>query len=158
MCDYTCSNVMCMLNYLLIKPKKIFECFICLWKWFYTFVFLDFVQNAFLCFFFKNWFRGSFARSSRLRVSRKKCLREIYLFIIIFPVSYKESRYCFTCISLLNPYCEMLFRQKIGKFSISYRGYRDCFATKSFSRKLLCFSRLILRLPNPQKTCVFSFI
>ena len=29
LCDCTCSNVMCMLNYLLIKPKKIFECFIC---------------------------------------------------------------------------------------------------------------------------------
>ena len=50
LCDCTCSNVMCMLNYLLIKPKKIFECFICFWKWFYTFVFLIFFQNAFLYF------------------------------------------------------------------------------------------------------------
>ena len=33
----------------------------------------------------------------------------------------------------------------------------DCFATKSFSRKLQCVSRLILRLPNPRKTRVFSF-
>ena len=48
--DCTCSNVMCMLKYLLIKPKKIFECFICFWKWFYTFMILVFVQNAFLCF------------------------------------------------------------------------------------------------------------
>ena len=38
LCDCTCSNVMCMLKYLLIKPKKFFECFICFWKWFNTFV------------------------------------------------------------------------------------------------------------------------
>ena len=50
LCDCTCSNVMCMLKYLMIKPKNIFECFICFWKWFYTFVLLVFVQNAFLCF------------------------------------------------------------------------------------------------------------
>ena len=47
LCDCICSNVMCMLNYLLIKPKKIFECFICFLKWFYIFVLLVFVQNAF---------------------------------------------------------------------------------------------------------------
>ena len=45
-----CSNVMYMLKYLLIKPKNIFECFICFWKWFYTFVSYVFVQNAFMCF------------------------------------------------------------------------------------------------------------
>ena len=28
LCDCTCSNVMCMLKYLMIKPKKIFLCFI----------------------------------------------------------------------------------------------------------------------------------
>ena len=50
LCDCTYSNVMCMLKYLLIKPKMIFECFICFWKWFYTFVSYVFVQNAFLCF------------------------------------------------------------------------------------------------------------
>ena len=43
LCDCTCSNMMCMLDYLLIKPKKIFKCFICFWKWFYTFVLLVFV-------------------------------------------------------------------------------------------------------------------
>ena len=50
LCDCICSNVMCMLKYLIIKPKNIFEWFICFWKWFYTFVLLVFVQNAFLCF------------------------------------------------------------------------------------------------------------
>ena len=34
LCDCTCSNVMCILNYLSIKPKMIFEYFICFWKWF----------------------------------------------------------------------------------------------------------------------------
>ena len=32
LCDYTWLNVMYMLNYLLIKPKKISECFSCFWK------------------------------------------------------------------------------------------------------------------------------
>ena len=31
--------------------KIFFECFICFWKWFYTFVSLVFYQNACLCFF-----------------------------------------------------------------------------------------------------------
>ena len=39
-----------MLNYLSIKLKKIFECFIYFLKGFYTFVFLVFVQNVFFCF------------------------------------------------------------------------------------------------------------
>ena len=61
LCDCKCSNVMCMLNYLMIKPKNIFECFICFCKWFYTFVLLVFVQNALLCFSSKNMFRGCFS-------------------------------------------------------------------------------------------------
>ena len=58
LCDCTCLNVICMLNYLLIKPKKIFECL-------YVFesVF-SFCQNAFLCFSSKT---GSVA------VSRETC-------------------------------------------------------------------------------------
>ena len=36
-----------------------------------------FVQNTFLCFSSKNWFKGHFVRSSRLRASREMCLREI---------------------------------------------------------------------------------
>ena len=50
-----------------------------------------------------------------------------------------------------------VFRQKLKKFSFSHQGYRDYFATKSFSRKLQCDSRLISQLSNPQKTRVFSF-
>ena len=37
LCDCTCSNVMYILNCLLIKPKKIFEYFICFWKCFCVF-------------------------------------------------------------------------------------------------------------------------
>ena len=43
LCDCTCLNVMCILNYLSIKPKNIFEYFICFWKYFYTFVLWVFV-------------------------------------------------------------------------------------------------------------------
>ena len=50
LCDCTCSNVMCMLKYLMIKPKKIFEYFICFWKWFYTFVLFVVFQHTLLCF------------------------------------------------------------------------------------------------------------
>ena len=105
LCDCTCSNVMYMLKYLLIKPKKIFECFICFWKWFYTFVSYVFVQNAFLCFFFKNWFRGCLLRSSRLRASREKGLREINFFIL----SHRNSRNCIATTSRPTASREMLF-------------------------------------------------
>ena len=49
--DCTCSNVMCMLKYLIIKPKKIFECFICFWKWFYTFIFFSVCSKCIFVFF-----------------------------------------------------------------------------------------------------------
>ena len=69
LCDCTCSNVMYLLNYLLIKPKNIFEYFICFWKCFYAFVFWVFVQIAFFMFFIKNSFRGNFARSLQVSFS-----------------------------------------------------------------------------------------
>ena len=86
--------------------KIFFECFICFWKWFYTFVFLVFCSKFIFVFFFKNWFRGSFARSLRLRASRETSLREIKY----FSISYRESRYCLThekCIfSVLYSICD----------------------------------------------------
>ena len=69
LCDCTCSNVMYLLNYLLIKPKNIFEYFLCFWKCFYAFVFWVFVQIAFFMFFIKNSFRGIFARSLQVSFS-----------------------------------------------------------------------------------------
>ena len=84
--DCTCSNVMCILNCLSIKPKKIFEYFVCFWKcfWksFYAFVFffLFFFFFVFFFFFFvmfiKNFFRGIFKRSSRLSTSHENGLRQ----------------------------------------------------------------------------------
>ena len=101
LCDCTCSNVMCMLKYLLIKPKNIFECFICFWKWFYTFKSYVFVPNAFLCFSSKT---GS-GVVLQLRASREKGLREINFFIM----SHRNSRYCIATTSRPTASREMLF-------------------------------------------------
>ena len=50
LCDCTSSNVMCMLNCLSIKPKKIFEYFICFLKVFLYFYVLSFCSKCiFLC-------------------------------------------------------------------------------------------------------------
>ena len=76
LCDCTCSNVMCILNCLSIKPKTIFEYFICFWKCFCAFVFWVFVQIAFFMFFIKNSFRGIFARNSWLSSSQENGLRQ----------------------------------------------------------------------------------
>ena len=69
LCDCTCSNVMCILNCLLIKSKFFFEYIICFWKCFYAFVFWVFVQIAFFMFFIKNYFKDIFARSLRVSSS-----------------------------------------------------------------------------------------
>ena len=50
LCDCTWSNVMCILNFLSIKPKKIFEYFICFGKCFYAFVFKFLFKLHFSCF------------------------------------------------------------------------------------------------------------
>ena len=76
LCDCTFSNVLCILNYLSIKPKKIFEYFICFWKCFYAFVFWVFIQIAFFMIFIKNSFRGIFTKSSRLSSSHENGLRQ----------------------------------------------------------------------------------
>ena len=49
--------------------------------------------------------------------------------------SYREYRGCLTSVSWPSTSREMIFRQKLEKhkFHISYKGYCDCFATKSFS-------------------------
>ena len=61
LCDCTCSNVMCILNCLSIKPNMIFEYFIYFWKCFYAFVFWFFVYIVLFMFFIKNSLRGIFA-------------------------------------------------------------------------------------------------
>ena len=155
MCDCTWSNVMCMLNYLSIKPKNIFECFICLWKWFYTFVLLVCV----FVLFSKNWFRGSFGRSLRLRASRESCLREINFFSI-----HTESHYFLASVLRLSSSCEMVFRQKLEIFLF----HTEAIATVSWltaSRESFWASVAILAIVSrlfcyclTREKCVFSVL
>ena len=121
-------------------------------KWFYTFVFLVFVQNAFLCFSSKNWVRGCFVRSSRLRVSREKCSREINFLTIHTETS--------TSVSWLTATREMLFG-KNWNFPNLDRSYHGCIATVlrlTASRESFCALEVSLMssslLPNPRKTHV----
>ena len=58
------------------QTQFFFDYFICFWKYFYAFVFWVFVQITFFMFFIKNFFRGIFARSSRLSSSRENELRK----------------------------------------------------------------------------------
>ena len=44
LCMFKCD--VCMLNYLMIKPKKIFEYFICFWKWFLSLCFWMFFSKC----------------------------------------------------------------------------------------------------------------
>ena len=151
------QGVTCMLNYLLIKPKKIFECFICFWKWFYTCVLLVFVQNAFFCVFLQKLVQRSFCEKLAIESFPRNVLKGNK----IISTSHRESRYCLASISRLNPSGEMVLSKNWKIFNFIQRLLRlsrDCFATKSFLRKLLCLSRLISRLPNPWKTYVLSFI
>ena len=71
----------------------------------------SFCSKCIFVFFFKNWFRGFFARSSRLRASRKMCLREITK----SHFSYRKSHYCLASILRLNSSREM-FLGKNWKF------------------------------------------
>ena len=153
---------MCMLKYLLIKLKKNFECFICCWKWFYSFVLFSFCLKCIFVFFFKNWFRGLFTRSLQLRAFREMCLREIKSHIFIQKLSLLSREYFATKLFSWNVFQQKLkifkFIQKLSQLS------RYWFVTKSFSRKLLSFSgpfhdflMTVSLLSNPRKMCVFSF-
>ena len=108
MCDCTCSNVICMLNYLSIKPKKIFECFICFFKWFYTFVLLVFGQNAF-CVFLQKLVQRQFSE----KLATSSFLQKVFKGNKFFSISYRESRDCLASISLLNPSREIFLRKKL---------------------------------------------
>ena len=69
MCDCTCSNVMYMLNYLSIKPKKDFWVFYMFLKVILYFHVFSFQPKCIFVFFSKIWSKGSFMRSSRLRAN-----------------------------------------------------------------------------------------
>ena len=69
---------LCMLNYLMIKPKKIFECFMCFWKWFLSLWSLKFFSNVkFLV--LKNFVFGHFTTTSRV-ASSCKILKKFQIF------------------------------------------------------------------------------
>ena len=112
----------------------------------------------FVC-FFKNMFRGCFVRSSRLRASREKCLREINFFTIHTETS--------ATILRLTASSKMLFGQN-WIFPNSDKSYRDCIATVSrltASRRSFCAlevsltstSRLLCYYLTHEK-CVFSIL
>ena len=62
------------------QTQKDFSVFYLFLKVILYFRVFSFCSKCIFVFFFKNWFRGSFARSSRLRASPEKCLREIKFF------------------------------------------------------------------------------
>ena len=76
LCNYTCSNVMCILNCLSIKSKKIFEYFLCFWKCFTLSCFEFLFKLHFFMFFIKNFFKGIFAKSSQLNSFHENGLRQ----------------------------------------------------------------------------------
>ena len=77
-------------------------------------------------FFFKNWFKGTFASSSRLRASREICLREIKNHIFIQKLSLLFREYFVT-----NLFSRNGFLAKTDFFSKSHRNFRDCLAPNS---------------------------
>ena len=100
------------------QTQKDFWVFICFWKWFYTFVLLVFFffSKYSVVFFFKNMFRGCFVRSSRLRASRERCLREINFLTIHTETSTTVSR-LYRDSQLLAKCC----LAKIGFFQIQIK-------------------------------------
>ena len=76
LCDCTCSNVMCMLNCLSIKPKKIFEYFICFWKCFYAFMFWFFVSNCIFHVFHQKLLQRHFREKLASKLFPRKWVRK----------------------------------------------------------------------------------
>ena len=136
------------------KDFWVFYMFLKMILYFRTF---SFCSKCIFVFFFKNWFRCCFARSLRLRASHEMCLREIKKLHFLF----RKSRYYLAGILLLTLIAKCFLGKNWNFFNFIQRLSRlscECFATKHFSRKLQCVSRLILRLLNSQKMCIFSFI
>ena len=129
LCDCTCSNVMFMFNCLSIKPKNIFEYFICFWKCFYAFMFWVFVQIAFCMFFIKNFLRGIFTRRSWLTSSCENGLRQ-------------NSE-------------NTIFKQKLSRLSRNCFASK-VYPAQSFVLQMH-FSQVTLWEGNQRKTRVFSF-
>ena len=87
------------------QTQKVFWVFYLFLKVILYFRVLCFCSKCIFVFFFKNWFRGCLARSSQLRASREKGLREINFFIL----SHRNSRYCIATTLWPTATREMLF-------------------------------------------------
>ena len=94
------------------KDFLVFYMFLKVILYFYAF---SFCSKCIFVFFFKNWFRGFFARSSRLRASRKMCLREITK----SHFSYRKSHYCLASILRLNSSREMFLGKNLKIFNFA---------------------------------------
>ena len=109
----------------------VFYMFLKVILYFHTF---SFCSKCIFVFFFKNWFKGCFARSSRLRASHEMCLRENKK----SHFSFRKSRYCLAGISLLTLLAKCFLGKNWNIFNFIQkllRLSRDCFVTKRFSRK-----------------------
>ena len=128
------------------RTQKYFWVFYLFLKVILYFRAFSFCSKCIFVFFFKNRFKGCFTRSSQLRASREKCLREINFFYS----SHRNFCDCPATISQLTASREMLFGQN-WIFPNSDRSYRNCIATVSrikSSRESFVFQRSLLQLPH----------
>ena len=144
MCDCTCSNVMCMLNFLSIKPKKIFECFISFWKWFWYFCVFSFCSKCNFVFFFFFSKTGSevFLRlTCDLELLAKFSWGKLKSHIFIQKLSLLPREYFVTKLFLRNVFRKnwnfLKFIQRLSRlrascesFSMSHDLYRDYLTRK----------------------------
>ena len=107
------------------KDFWVFYLFLKVILYFHAFSF--FFSKYIVVFFFKNMFKGCFARSSRLKASSEKCLREINF----FDNSHKNFCDCLATRLRLTASREMLFGLN-WIFPNSDRSYCGCIATVSW--------------------------
>ena len=140
---------LCILNYLMIKPKIIFEYFICFWKCFcVSLMFWEFFQKAKYV-LLKNSSRGIFMSKSWEKLSCSLSTKIRKLIFISSKILHREFRNSLvtasretasreTCpvhlrhfASILRVLCEKLFR-KMSVFSVFKRANSDSFSKTSF--------------------------
>ena len=106
---------------ILDKTQKYFWVFYLFLKVILYFRAFSFCSKCIFVFFFKNWFRGCFVRSSRLRASCKKCLREMIFWQFTQKLSQLSHDYIATNSFLRNAVWLKLdfskFRQKLSLLS-----------------------------------------
>ena len=95
LCDCTCSNVMCILNCLSIKPKNIFEYFICFWKCFLCFCALSFCSNCIFHVFHQKLLRKHFREKLATKLFLRKWVRQKWK----HKISDRNFRDCLAIVS-----------------------------------------------------------